>query len=151
MKMKRMVALLLSLMLVGTTALAAPIAKKADNDTATVKEETVYVIADANGNPDTIIVSNWLQNKSGADVLTDSNKLDDLEVVKGDASYSIDKDNMLLWQADGEDVYYRGTAKEALPVDVTVSYLLDGKPIKAEDLAGKSGAVDYSIELGQVQ
>ena len=35
------------------------------------REETVYVIADANGNPSQTIVSTWLKNPDGADTLSD--------------------------------------------------------------------------------
>ena len=37
-------------------------------------------------------------------------------------------------------MYYRGSAEEPLPVELTLSYFLDGSPISAQDLAGKSGA-----------
>ncbi len=49
--------------------------------------------------------------------------------------------NMRVWDAKGNDIYYQGTTQKALPVDVSISYQLDGKPISAEDLAGKSGRV----------
>lgn len=49
--------------------------------------------------------------------------------------------NMRVWDAKGNDIYYQGTTQKALPVDVSISYQLDGKPISAEALAGKSGRV----------
>ena len=61
--------------------------------------------------------------------------------VKGDEAYTMNPNNMRVWDAKGNDIYYQGTTQKALPVDVSISYQLDGKPISAEDLAGKSGRV----------
>ena len=138
MKWKRTWALLLTVvwtMVACTGVLATPAEVPGE------KEETVYVIADANGAPSSILVSTWLQNPKGAGTLSDRSQLSDLEVLKGDATYSLDKDGALLWQADGQDVYYRGSAQEPLPVELTLSYFLDGTPISAQDLAGKAGQV----------
>ena len=138
MKCKRMLALLLTAALVLVTCTGAFAAPPEGEER---KEETVYVIADASGTPSSILVSTWLQNPKGAGTLSDRSSLSDLEVLKGNATYSLDKDGALLWQADGEDVYYRGSAEEPLPVELTLSYFLDGSPISAQDLAGKSGRV----------
>ena len=46
------------------------------------KEETVYVIADADGNPTETIVSAWLKNPDGADTLTDHAELTDIKNVR---------------------------------------------------------------------
>ena len=138
MKCKRMLALLLTTALILVTCTGAFAAPPEGEER---KEETVYVIADASGTPSSILVSTWLQNPTGAGTLSDRSSLSDLEVLKGNATYSLDKDGALLWQAGGEDVYYRGSAEEPLPVELTLSYFLDGSPISAQDLAGKSGRV----------
>lgn len=138
MKWKRTLALFLTVV---WTVVACAGAFAAPAEGLETKEETVYVIADANGTPSSILVSTWLQNPRGAGTLADRSQLSDLEVLKGDATYSLDKDGALLWQADGQDVYYRGSAQEPLPVELTLSYFLDGTPISAQDLAGKAGRV----------
>ena len=85
------------------------------------KEETVYVIADATGNPTQTIVSAWLRNPDGAAELPDNAELSGIETLKGDATYTTDDQGNLLWQADGSDVYYQGTTQKELPVSTSIS------------------------------
>ena len=111
------------------------------------KDETVYVIADAAGSPTKVIVSDQLKNKDGADSLKDTTTLKDITNVNGDGSYKENADGTITWDTDGgADVYYQGTTDQELPVTVKLSYQLDGKDIKPEDLAGKSGHVKIRFE-----
>ena len=103
------------------------------------KEETVYVVADANGNPQQIIVENWLKNADGSDQLTDKTNLTDIENTKGDEEYTQNSDGTITWNAGGSDIYYQGKTTQDLPIDVHVDYELDGKEVTAEELAGASG------------
>ena len=105
------------------------------------KDETVYVIAGSDGSPEKIIVSEWLKNTEKASKLEDSSELKNIKNVKDNAKYAIDKDNMKVWTAEGKDVYYQGEIDKKLPVDISVSYTLDGKNVSAKELAGKSGRV----------
>lgn len=105
------------------------------------KDETVYVIAGSDGSPEKIIVSEWLKNTKKASKLEDSSELKNIKNVKDNAKYVIDKDNMKVWTAEGKDVYYQGEIDKKLPVDISVSYTLDGKNVSAKELAGKSGRV----------
>ena len=109
------------------------------------KDETVYVLANADGSVKKIIVSDWIKNNAGKTV-SDKTELSDIKNVKGDESYVMDTDNMREWNADGKDIYYQGTISKALPVDLKVSYELDGKPVSAESLAGKSGKVTIRFD-----
>ncbi len=110
------------------------------------KEETVYVISDATGNVKKTIVSDWLKNKNGDAVLADKSDLKNIENVKSDAGYTVDKDGNLLWDAKGEDIYYQGETDKKLPVDVRISYYVDGKEVKPEEMAGKSGKVTIRFD-----
>lgn len=105
------------------------------------KDETVYVIAGNDGNPQKIIVSEWLKNAEKASKLEDNSELKNIKNVKDNAKYVIDKDKMKVWTAEGKDVYYQGEIDKKLPVDISVSYTLDGKSVSAKELAGKSGKV----------
>ncbi|MBR5360722.1 MAG: hypothetical protein IK123_07520, partial [Lachnospiraceae bacterium] len=111
------------------------------------KEESVYVVADASGQAKEVIVSDWLKNTDNAATITDTSDLHDIVNVKGDETYTARGDK-LIWNAEGSDIYYQGTTDKQLPVDMNITYYLNGKEISAEDLAGKSGNVkirfDYS-------
>lgn len=109
------------------------------------KDETVYVLANADGSVKKIIVSDWIKNNGGKTV-SDKTELSDIKNVKGNESYVMDTDNMREWNADGKDIYYQGTISKALPVDLKVSYKLDGKPVSVETLAGKSGKVTIRFD-----
>ncbi len=114
------------------------------------KEETVYVVADADGTANNVIVSEWLKNEDGKETLEDESDLKDIENVKGDETFT-QKGDKLTWQADGKDIYYQGTTDKELPVTQKITYFLDGKEMSAEEIAGKSGEVkirfDYTNNL----
>lgn len=116
------------------------------NEVGEDKEETVYVLTDANGNVNKTIVSDWLKNKDGSDKLEDKSDLKDIENVKSDADYITGEDGAITWNANGEDIYYQGTTDKQLPVDVKVTYLLDGKEMSPSEIAGKSGKVNIKFE-----
>ena len=126
-----------------TAASADPVTTAAEqllkhSDTAG-KEETVYVIADANGKSKKVIVSEWLKNQKGSDTLKDKSNLKDVKNVKGDQDFTKGSGDELTWNADGSDIYYQGTSDKQLPVDVTITYKLNGKTVSAKELDGASG------------
>ena len=121
--------------------------KEATPDEAAVfKDETVYVMANADGTVDRILVSDWIKNNESASTITDVSTISDIENVKTDASFTLDKNNMRVWQADGKDLYLEGTGTAQLPVDLSITYTLDGKVISPEDIAGKSGRVTIRFD-----
>lgn len=109
------------------------------------KEETVYVIADSNGNATNQIVSDHLINQNDAASLEDASDLKDIENVKGDETFT-QNGSKLTWQADGNDIFYQGTSEKELPVTEQITYYLDGKEISPEELAGKSGKVTIRFD-----
>ncbi len=115
------------------------------------KDETVYVLAGADGSVNKIIVSDWIQNSLSSNDISDKSELTGIENVKGDESYSLNADNMTVWDAKGNDIYYQGTIEKELPVNLSVSYTLDGKAISAEELAGKSGKVTIRFDYENKQ
>ena len=112
----------------------------------TGKEETVYVLADAQGSIRQVIVSNWVKNGEGSDMLPDVSDLSNIENVKGYEDYTPGENGTLTWEAQGSDIYYQGTSDKELPVDVKLSYTLDGQEIAPEELAGKSGRVTIRFD-----
>ena len=143
----------------GTAASADPVTTAAEqllkhSDTAG-KEETVYVIADANGKSKKVIVSEWLKNQKGSDTLKDQSNLKDVKNVKGDQDFTKGSGDELTWNAGGSDIYYQGTSDKQLPVDVTVTYKLNGKTVSAKELDGASGKLTieftYKNNTGKTQ
>ena len=109
------------------------------------KDETIYVITDASGNKQNVIVSEWLKNKEHADVIEDVSNLTDIENVKGDEQFTQNGDKV-TWQANGNPIYYQGKTDKELPVEVKVTYYLDGAEVTPEQIAGKSGKVKIRFE-----
>ena len=131
--MKKRTCLLLSLILVFCAAGGAL--------AETTKDETVYVLANAEGEAKRVIVSDWLTNPDGEKDLADATTLKDAKAVKGSAFL---KDGV-WYNADGADVYYQGDAENPLPVNLTVSYTLDGEAKTAAEMTGKSGRVTIRV------
>lgn len=109
------------------------------------KDESVYLLSDANGNVYNTIVSDHLVNADDAATIEDKSTLSDIKNVKGDEEFKQDGDK-LTWQADGNDIYYQGTSDEEAPVSQKVTYYLDGNEIAPADLAGKSGKVTIRFD-----
>ncbi|MCI8299808.1 MAG: hypothetical protein HFI69_05555 [Lachnospiraceae bacterium] len=109
------------------------------------KEETVYVVAEADGTAKDIIVSEWLKNKDKSASLEDASDLKEIENVKGEETFAQNGDK-ITWQADGKDIYYQGTTDKELPITEKVTYFLDGKELSPEEMAGKSGKVTIRFD-----
>lgn len=109
------------------------------------KEETVYMIADANGKVEKTIVSDWLKNPDHADTLQDASDLKDITNVKGEENFTQDGER-LTWEAKGSEIFYQGTTDKEAPVTQAVTYYLDGQEISPEELAGKSGRVTIRFD-----
>ena len=110
------------------------------------KDETVYVIAGADGSVEKIIVSDWIKNSIKSASINDKSELKNAENVKGNEKYTMSSDNMRVWDAQGNDIYYKGNIDKELPVKLSVSYKLDGKTVDPKTLAGKSGKVTIRYE-----
>ena len=111
-----------------------------------VKDETVYVLARADGSVEKIIVSDWVRNVRGDALISDTTSLTGIENVKGNETYTLGGDNTCVWDARGNDIYYQGEIDQELPVSVAVSYTLDGAAISPEELTGKSGHVSIRFD-----
>ena len=115
------------------------------------KDETVYVIAGADGSVQKIIVSDWIKNTLGSNTIRDKSELTDVENVKSDESYTLGSDNTRVWDAQGNDIYYQGNIEKELPVGLSVTYKLDGKTVSPAELAGKSGKVTIRFDYTNQQ
>lgn len=161
MKAKRIIALLLAAMMLLCTACSG----KGD-DTATTndgqdeyiqpsydtaagsvtKTETVYVNLKANGDVSKVSVSDWLHTDKNEVYVDDMSDLENITNVKSKVTPVTDGEK-LRWNMPDTDLYYSGTTDRELPISVQLKYYLDGKEIKPEDLAGKSGEVKIDIKM----
>lgn len=116
-----------------------------NNEETVTKDETVYVLADANGARKKTIVSDHLKNPDGSGVISEVSDLHDVRNVNGDETFT-EKGNERTWTANGNDIYYQGTSDDSLPVDIAVKYTLDGREISPAELAGKSGRVTIRFD-----
>lgn len=128
------------------SAKAVAAAPETDETKDVSKDETVYVLAGADGSVHKVIVSDWIKNGLNENSIADKSGLSDIESVKGDAAYTMNGNNMTVWDAAGNDIYYQGNIDKELPVTLSVSYKLDGKPISSDDIAGKSGRVTIRFD-----
>lgn len=125
---------------------AAPAASENKAQSEVRKDETVYVLAGADGSVEKIIVSDWIKNTLGSTALSDQSDLSNVEAVREGESYTMNGDNMRVWDANGNDVYYQGDIALEVPVALSVSYKLDGKSVSPSELAGQSGKVTIRFD-----
>lgn len=116
----------------------------------TVKDESVYVFAGADGATQKVLVSSWFQNPASG-TLADPAELENVTNLKGEETYTTGSDGSRVWNVSDQDLYYQGESKKPLPVALSITYQLDGKQVSPEELAGKSGQVtirfDYENRL----
>ena len=108
------------------------------------KDETVYAVLNGDGSVSDINVNDVLKNTEAGDV-KDSSELSDIKNIKGDESFAGSDDSM-VWAGNGSDITYQGSIKKDLPININISYTLDGKSVKADELAGSTGHVTMKYE-----
>lgn len=108
------------------------------------KDESVYVNADASGKVTNTTVTEWLKNPEKGTV-SDETTLNDVKNVKGNETYKEGSGDTISWKSKGKDIYYQGTTDADLPVNMDITYKLNGKEIDPEDLAGKNGKLEMTI------
>ena len=113
---------------------------------ALTKDETVYSNLKSNGESYKTIVSTHLENIEDEKILNDLTNLLNIENTSGDETF-IQNGETLIWEANSNDIYYKGESKQELPIKMSVKYELDGKEIIANEIAGKTGNVKITIEF----
>ena len=117
------------------------------------KKETVYVLADAGGNVDSITVADRLINEDKRDRLEDVSTLGDIENVSGDETYTVEN-GVMVWDAGGHDIHYEGTADAPLGGMPAVPVAADSeiRPGKARILTTVDGGGprEYDAEILRV-
>ena len=110
------------------------------------KSETVYAVMNGDGSIKSTTVSEHLYSAAGLANVTDKTTLTDIQNTESDAEFTQNGEE-LVWNTNDTDVYYKGNTDKALPIDVKVTYALDGQEAALEDLIGKSGHLTVTVAL----
>lgn len=110
------------------------------------KSETVYAVMNGDGSIKSTTVSGHLYSASGLANVTDKTTLTDIQNTESDAEFTQNGEE-LVWNTNDTDVYYKGNIDKALPIDVKVTYALDGQEAALEDIIGKSGHLTVTVNL----
>ena len=110
------------------------------------KSETVYAVMNGDGSIKSTTVSEHLYSASGLANVTDKTTLTDIQNTESDAEFTQNGEE-LVWNTNDTDVYYKGNTDKALPIDVKVTYALDGQEAALEDIIGKSGHLTVTVAL----
>lgn len=130
--------------LLGAASLCATLAMPATTaygiDTPSAKREIVTATTNASGSVRSISVDTTLET-DGRTTVADSTKLYRIE-YDDDKIWSSQNNGTMQWSSqDGRDITYTGQSNNALPVQLKISYTLNGNAIQPSELVGRSGHV----------
>lgn len=109
------------------------------------KRETVYVFTDSAGAQQKLIINEKLMNGLGSDSIEDQTLLSNIINLSGDETKT-ENENNLVWNAGGKDILYQGEIDKQVPIEMKITYYLDGEEISAKDIAGKSGHITIHFD-----
>ena len=148
---RRLLALATALTLAAACVVPAAAAEPIGDGVAPTCDEAYYATLDYYGNlTEGSVVKSYILN--GADTLTDYGTYDQVlnltdhtepTVRGGVTTFRFDPDNA------PSHFYFEGKTSapfETLPWTLSIHYTLNGVPTKAEDLAGKTGVVEISVD-----
>ena len=115
-------------------------------ETEVEKKESVYAVLNSDGSVESITVSDSLHSDSGFNNYKDESNLKDIENLKSNDEIN-QSGTTLTWNTSDTDIYYQGTSDAELPLDVDITYSLDGKKMSAEQIVGQSGHLEINIKL----
>lgn len=131
--------------------------EKSDKEDATTqndgafssKDEVIYGNMDANGMmQDLYVVNTFRVTEPGK--MIDHGDYTAIRNLSNLHEMEKKQNNTVHFQADEEEFYYQGKMEnQPLPWDVSITYLLDGKEIEPNDLAGKSGSLEIQLSTSK--
>ncbi|MGI5853193.1 MAG: hypothetical protein ACOX8I_02610 [Bacillota bacterium] len=114
------------------------------------KYETVYATLTSSGAVADITVVDWLRiYGTGRFEILDPTKLTGLQNLRGPETPARTSEGY-LWKVDSKgvtDIQYSGKTDLPLPLGVELSYKLNGKAAKAEEIVGRSGKVEVVVKI----
>lgn len=115
------------------------------NASAISKNETVYTKLDYSGNVKTVLVNEQIVNASSLDKIEDYTTLEDILNIGNNSTY-YKNGNKITWENGRKDILYSGTTTKKLPIDVEVTYKLNGEKLTIDEMLGKSGNVEITLK-----
>lgn len=133
---------------VGTLLVTGALPVNAEDTTSdgTTKDESVYVVLNADGSVSNITVSDQLHNDKGFSNYQDKSDLKEVQNLKSDDPVQSSSDGY-TWTTSDTDIYYQGKTTKALPLDTSIEYKLDGKTVDPKDIVGKSGHLSMTFNI----
>lgn len=135
---RRLIAFLL---LTFAIAIAAPIVHSAGFEIE--DHETVYGILDPSGTPTELTVVDWLRVHGQGEVrVVDPGDLTDVRNVKGpERPTKVPGGLSWLVRSHGafRDIFYSGRTNRSLPVEIKITYILNGKEVPGSQVGGAKG------------
>lgn len=117
------------------------------------KSELVTIQAASSGAVQSIEVASELDNSAGASTVRDMTSLTSFTDIEGATSYYV-AGNQVVWEAkdNSDTISYTAATQATPPIEVSLTYTLDGEVVTPEDIVGKSGALtirfDYTNRTG---
>ena len=133
--------------IVAAAAVMPGAAAGSGTDPEKLKSETVYAVLGCDGSySGATVVNRFIASGE----IVDYGVYTSLENLMGPEQPSIDGDT-ITWPASvaGEDggFYYQGETDKTLPLDIGVTYYLNGAKTAPEDIAGKTGALEIAFDI----
>ncbi len=131
---------------IASTMGASLLPVNAEGEENVTKNEDVFVQLQADGSVKEVTVSDQLHSDTGFRNYDDKSNLKDVENLKSLDEVQKTSDGY-KWTTDEKDIFYQGKSTDTLPLSVKITYKLDGKEMKAEDLPGKSGHLEMNVAV----
>ena len=112
---------------------------------AYTKEETIYSKLNSDNKIYSTIVTSKITNNNREALIDDVSNLLNIENLSGDESFS-NEGNKITWQTNGNDITYKGSSEQELPIKTNIKYSLNGEDLQAQDIVGKEGKVKITLE-----
>ena len=109
------------------------------------KQEAVFVTLSKSGAPTQIRVTDRIRTDAPQVRVDDVSALRNIRDLKGSL---VPETNgvALTWHMPSTELYYTGETDKTPPVSVRISYTLNGQPVEAEALMGKSGIIGIRVQ-----
>ncbi len=120
-------------------------------ETAAHKNETVYVLLDHTGNvvSQSIVNRIYDQEDPEAGLIVDYGFYSSLENLTAPDQPLVEQDK-IIWNSNtlaSADIYYEGQTAKDFPLEITISYMLDGQAVDPAGLVGQDGRLELVLHF----